>query len=419
MGKFWRFSFTPVASFRFPSGETRRRRWRPSAVDAAVALAAAAYGIGDSLVLPASGLLTGKPHWAAVAAGSTGALVLWRHRFPRSVTGAVLASHVLCYAPGAVVVMLYTVGGMYRSWLRLLTLGLVALAAQTAASELGGTGLDLIHGVPFVATPLLMGLYVATRHQLIATMRQQAVTHERHEALLEERARGEERTRIARELHDVVAHRVSHVVLIAGALQMSADGGADWVRQEAERIRRAGTQALTELRDILGVLTGNESEATAPLQPTPTAADLDALVADCRHLGMDITLRLHGAVDTLPSATQVAIYRVVQEALTNALKHAPGATVTADVRDHHDAVQIVIANGPPTASPGDGLPSAGFGLVGLAERLRVLGGTFETTTQANGAFRVHATIPHRACPPDPGRNAHPQEPSRDQSDDRR
>ncbi|MEW1679354.1 histidine kinase, partial [Streptomyces noursei] len=214
-----------------------------------MALAAAAYGIGDSLVLPASGLLTGKPHWAAVAAGSTGALVLWRHRFPRSVTGAVLASHVLCYAPGAVVVMLYTVGGMYRSWLRLLTLGLVALAAQTAASELGGTGLDLIHGVPFVATPLLMGLYVATRHQLIATMRQQAVTHERHEALLEERARGEERTRIARELHDVVAHRVSHVVLIAGALQMSADGGADWVRQEAERIRRAGTQALTELRD--------------------------------------------------------------------------------------------------------------------------------------------------------------------------
>ncbi len=384
-----------------------------------MALAAAAYGVGDSLVLAGSGLLTGKPYWAAAAAGSAGLIVLWRHRFPRFVTGVVLIAHVFCYAPGAVVVMVYTLGGRYRSRLRLVALGLIALAAQTAASELGGMGLDLVHGVPFVAAPLLMGLYVATRQQLIATMREQAAIQEHQQALLEERAREQERTRIARELHDVVAHRVSHVVLIAGALQVSADRGADWVRQETERIRRAGTQALVELRDILGVLTGHQSQEKAPLEPTPTTSDLHTLVADCRRLGMDITLRLRGAVDTLPAATQVTVYRVVQEALTNALKHAPGAHVTVDVHDGHDAVHIVIANGPPTASPAEDLPSAGYGLVGLAERLRVLGGAFEATTQPSGAFRVDATIPHRAAHPSQAATPTLQESSRDQSDHRR
>ncbi|WP_411130357.1 sensor histidine kinase [Streptomyces sp. x-19] len=365
-----------------------------------MALAAAVFGVGDSLVHVGSGLLTGRQHWAALAAALTGLLVLWRNRWPRAVTSLVLAAHVLCYAPGAVAVMVYTLGGMYRRPLPLLAVGLSALAAETTSSELAGTGVDLVYAVPFVAAPVLMGLHMATRQKLITTARERAEALEARQTLLQERARAEERTRIARELHDVVAHRVSHVVLVAGALQVSADRGANWVRQEAERIRSAGSQALTELRGILGVLTDDNGRAAEPsLEPTPTTADLATLVADGRHLGADITLRETGPLETLPTAAQVAVYRVVQEALTNVLKHAPGAPVSVDVASDGLAVRVEVTNGPPTRSPDAALPSGGYGLVGLAERLRVLGGTFTARPGADGGFRVLGTIPRNPGQP--------------------
>ncbi|WP_414166825.1 sensor histidine kinase [Streptoverticillium reticulum] len=404
---------------RGDSASRPTRRWRPSPTDVALALAAAAYGVGDSLVHPASGLLTGRPEWAALVAGLVGLLVLWRRRFTRSVSAVVLVAHVLCYAPGALAVMIYTLAGLYRRPAQLAAVGLSALAAETAASELAGAGPDLVHGVPFVAAPLVMGLYVATRQRLIDTMRERAAALESRQALLEGRAKAEERTRIARELHDVVGHRVSHVVLAAGALQVGAGRGAEWVREEAEHIRSAGVQALVELRDILGVLTYPERGGTAPMEPTPTVADLDALVADCRRLGMDITLDRRGPLDALPAATQLAVYRVLQEAFTNALRHAPGAAVTAEVTNDGPAVRILVANGVATESPADDLPSAGHGLLGLAERLRLLGGTFEAGPRRDGGFRVRAGIPHDPARTEPSGPHAPPESSLDQSHDRR
>jgi signal transduction histidine kinase len=378
-----------------PCEEQRpRRRWRPSRTDIALALSVAAFGVGDSLALPGNALLTGEPVWAAGVTGLVGFLVLWRHRFPRSMTGVVLLSHVVCNAPGPFAAMVYTVGGLYRTCrLRLLAVGLAALASKTAAAVLNGAGLDLIHGIAFVAAALLMGMYVAARHQLISAMREQAAERDRQQALLQEQARGVERTRIARELHDVVAHRVSHAVLAAGALQVSADRGTDWVAQQANRIRGIGAQALVELREILGVLTRGEEEGKVPLEPTPTAADLDTLIADCRQFGMEITWLRHGEIDTLPCSIQLAIYRVIQEALTNALKHAPGARITVELARRDRGVHVEVVNGPPTKPPDEILPSGGYGLMGLAERLRVLGGTLEASAQPAGAFCVRAIIP--------------------------
>ncbi|MFK0297326.1 sensor histidine kinase [Streptomyces sp. NPDC090442] len=320
----------------------------------------------------------------------------------------VLVAHVLCYAPGALAVMIYTLAGLYRRPVQLIVVGVSALAAELAADELAGAGQDLVHAVPFVAAPLVMGLYVATRHRLFATMQERAAALESRQVLLEARAKAEERTRIARELHDVVGHRVSHVVLAAGALQVGADRGADWVREEAEHIRSAGVQALVELRDLLGVLTDSE-RGTAPLEPTPSTAELDVLVADCRRLGMGITLNRRGSLESLPAAVQLAVYRVLQESFTNALRHSPGAAVTAEVTDDGRVVRILVANGVATESPADSLPSAGHGLLGLAERLRLLGGTFEAGPRCDGGFRVRAGIPHSPAQTAPSKPHVPSE----------
>ncbi|MFF4409552.1 sensor histidine kinase [Streptomyces sp. NPDC001262] len=374
-----------------------QRAWRPSATDVAVAMAAAAYGVGDSLVLPRSGLLTGHPEPAAVVSGLLGVLVLWRRRWPLAVTAGVLVGHVVSYAPAALIAALYTVGGNYRSRPRILvTVFVVALGSQMWSAQAGGRGLDVFHGLAFVAGPLLVGLYAATQQQLTASVKERAAALESEQALMAEQARAEERARIAGELHDVVAHRVSHMVLAAGILSAGADRGGDRVRTEAERIRRTGVQALEELREILDVLTARQAMGDVPLEPVPTAADLGAMVEDCRHLGMDIALTVSGALDDLPAAVQATVCRVVKECLTNAFKHAPGSAVAVDVRRGTDTVCIEVANGPATTAPRPDLPSGGHGLVGLAERLRVLGGTFRAAGRPDGGFVVRAEVPvHR------------------------
>ncbi|MFJ8312896.1 MULTISPECIES: sensor histidine kinase [unclassified Streptomyces] len=348
-------------------------------------------------MLARNGLLTGHSQWAATVAGLLGLVVVSRRRWPLTVTWIVLVGNVLCYAPAALIVALYTVGSRLRS--RSVVLGVIAVAALVSelwAAAPGGRGLDLVHGVPFVAAPLLTGLFAATQQQLNASVRERAAALEREQVLIGERVRADERTRIAGELHDVVAHRVSHVVLTAGALGVSADRGPHWVRAEAERIRRTGVQALQELREVLGVLTAGQSGSDGPLEPMPAAADLDVMVADCRHLGMDVRLALTGQLEDLPAATQLTVYRVVQESLTNALKHAPGAAVTAEVECREEAVHVQIANGPAATAARTDLPSGGHGLLGLAERLRVMGGTFYASDQPGGGFLVQAHMPvHR------------------------
>ena len=243
-----------------------------------------------------------------------------------------------------------------------------------------------------VVLPGALGLWQRTRAVLLATLRERAERAEAEQELLARDAVLTERTRIAREMHDAVGHRVSLMVLQAGAIEMAA-GDRDRVEQLAGQVQTAGRQALDELRQLLGVLRAGDADQAAPLAPQPGLADLPGLAAQSRQAGMTVELagqpERFAAVDPLIGR---AAYRIVQEALTNAGKHAPGAAVTVTVERPVDALVVRVVNGPPSR-PLEQLPGGGFGLVGLGERVRTLGGKLTAQPRLDGGFTLEAVLP--------------------------
>ena len=231
-----------------------------------------------------------------------------------------------------------------------------------------------------------------TRALLLAALRDRAERAEAERELLARDAVLTERTRIAREMHDAVGHRVSLMVLQAGAIEMAA-ADEHRVQQLAGQVQTAGRQALDELRQMVGVLRAEDGEEGAPLGPQPGLADLPTLVADSRDAGMAVELTGPPATQPVDPAAGRAAYRIVQEALTNAGKHAPGAAVRGVRR----------AAGRRAGRPGhersgdraaaDGAPGGGYGLVGLAERVRTLGGRLSAGPRLDGGFEVEAVLP--------------------------
>lgn len=268
------------------------------------------------------------------------------------------------------------------------------------------------------APPLLLGLYVGARRRLMESLRERADSLERELQLLAERAeeraewaRGEERTRIAREMHDVVAHRVSLMVVHAAALQAVARKDPEKAVRNAALVGDMGRQALTELREMLGVLrSGGSGErsasASVPLVAVgvagavveegegPCLEELEELVGQSAAAGMVVELSVEGEVRSYAPEVEQTAYRVVQEALTNVHKHAAGAK--AHVRLAHRVAEIAmqVENGPPAeAASSARLPSGGNGLVGMKERVVALGGVFVSGPTEAGGFRVSAVIP--------------------------
>jgi signal transduction histidine kinase len=192
-------------------------------------------------------------------------------------------------------------------------------------------------------------------------------------------------------MHDAVGHRVSLMVLQAGAIEMAAaDRGR--VEQLAGQVQDAGRQALDELRQMIGVLRTGEIDDEAPLGPQHGLADLAALVEQSRQAGMRVEFSC--AVDG-PAVDPVvgrAAYRIVQEALTNATKHAPGAEVQVGVERPADALVVRVVNGPAGRKPVDAA-GGGYGLVGLGERVRTLGGRLTAEPRLDGGFVVEAVLP--------------------------
>jgi signal transduction histidine kinase len=231
---------------------------------------------------------------------------------------------------------------------------------------------------------------VRTRAQLLAALRERAERAEAEQELLARDAVLTERTRIAREMHDAVGHRVSLMVLQAGAIEM-ASGDPDRVTTLARHVQVAGRQALDELRQAVGVLrSGDQDEA--PLAPQPGLDDLERLVKECRAAGMTVELtRPPAEAAPVDAVVSRAAYRIVQEALTNAGKHAPGAPVAVGVERTPERLVVRILNGAP------GEPSratgGGFGLVGLRERVRTLDGTLRAEPRLDGGFLVEAVLP--------------------------
>jgi signal transduction histidine kinase len=259
-----------------------------------------------------------------------------------------------------------------------------------------------------VALPVVVGLYVGGRRELLASLRERARLADEEQALRAAQAADHERTRIAREMHDVLAHRLSLVALHAGALEYRDDLDPAEVRRTAGVVRDNARAALTELRGVLGVLR-DPSGAPAAAPPQPTLADLPALVDEARALGVAVRVVLADRTrDDLPRLTVTTsrhAYRIVQECLTNARRHAPGAPVDVVIAGRAGGeLRIRVAN--PLAPPGPGLSGggdgddhhatpAGHGLAGIAERARAVDGTLDVARH-DGVHAVEAVLPWAA-----------------------
>ncbi|TDD73892.1 sensor histidine kinase [Actinomadura rubrisoli] len=249
---------------------------------------------------------------------------------------------------------------------------------------------QVIFGVAFTAVPVLLGLYMGARKQLLASLQERAARLEREQHLLAERARGEERTRIAREMHDVVANRISVMVVHAGALKAIAVRDPGRAAETASVIGDMGRQALEELRHVIGVL--RQGEEALP-QEAVTLAHVRELVDQSGAAGLRVDLSIRGEERPMPTAVGRTVYRLVQEALTNVHKHAGAAVTRVELGLLPEAVEVEIANDAPTAPPDHDLPSGGNGLVGLRERVTALGGSFEAGPGAAGGYAVRARLP--------------------------
>jgi signal transduction histidine kinase len=293
---------------------------------------------------------------------------------------------------GALTPLSYAVGRYDGRWSARSTAALAGMLVVARPWDGGPAGDQVsrwLGGAVLVLLPGAIGIYVRTRAQLLTALRERAERAEAEQELLARDAVVTERTRIAREMHDAVGHRVSLMVLQAGAIEMAAKD-PQRVEQLAGQVQAAGRQALDELRQMVGVLRAGESE-DAPLAPQPGLDALPRLVDESRQAGMAVEL---GA---LPDGTHVdpavsrAAYRIVQEALTNAGKHAPGASVTVAVERPADQLLVRVLNGPGQAS--EPVPGGGYGLVGLAERVRTLGGRLTAEPRLDGGFVVEAVLP--------------------------
>ncbi|WP_328910600.1 histidine kinase [Streptomyces sp. NBC_00234] len=284
---------------------------------------------------------------------------------------------------------------------------------------------SLFMSLGLTAPPLLFGLYIGARRRLMESLRERADSLERELSLLADRAeeraewaRTEERTRIAREMHDVVAHRVSLMVVHAAALQAVAPKDPAKAVRNAALVGDMGRQALTELREMLGVLRSGDAlsapptgrvplasvgraaaaAAAAAVEDGPRLAEVELLVAQSREAGMTVELSVQGELRPYAPEVEQTAYRVVQEALTNVHKHAAGAKAWVRLAHRGDEVAMQVENGPSDGGTADaGLPSGGNGLVGMRERVLGLGGVFVSGPTDAGGFRVSAVLPDQGA----------------------
>ncbi|WP_221584724.1 sensor histidine kinase [Microbacterium sp. G2-8] len=246
-------------------------------------------------------------------------------------------------------------------------------------------------GIAFLI-PVAFGLYIGARRALVASLHERALEAERERELQVSAAQAGERTRIAREMHDVLAHRISLVAMHAGALAYREDLDRAETRRAATLVQDNARRALTELRQVLGVLR-TDTPNVEPPQPTLDA--IPALLDDARAAGAIVDLEGGELASPPPPLVSRTAFRIVQEALTNARKHAPGAAIRVRLEGRPGGLLAVeVTNGSPVpAVRGADAPGAGFGLTGLAERVELAGGTLEHGPDGRGGFAVRAWLP--------------------------
>lgn len=375
-----------------------RRRW---AFDAGVAaMFGIAMGVATAVFPRDPGTLFDLPRPALYAVTVVSTLVLaCRRRFPVGSTSVIAAVTVLAPYTYFVPATLYAAA----AWSRRRATAVWGLwVAMNAAIVVGDAGWrdfrfnDRALGLFVTTVSVLAGLYVGTRRTMIVSATERAERAEREQELLAEQARAEERVRLAAEMHDVVTHRINLMVLQAGALGVHADEPG--VRDAAEELRLAGTQALAELRDLVGVLRAGRTLGSTSEDEVPVG-ELDALVDEVRAVGVAVTLHVRGDPGALGPAVRRTLHRVVQESLTNARKHAARAPVTVEVHYGVDSVVATVSNTVPGGPVDDPVVAdlaasgGGAGLDGLRHRTSMLGGTLRAGPAPDGGFTVHAELP--------------------------
>ncbi|MEV5569621.1 sensor histidine kinase [Spirillospora sp. NPDC052269] len=331
--------------------------------------------------------------------------MVWRRRWPRATFAVVslvsfvqwLVSTQVLVANGTVLMGLYAVTAYCSFRWGLVAMGVTAVGAVLESYQQASGELRVMRGslFPFAVVILavwVLGLHMRTRRAYLRELEERAerLEHERDTEI--QMARNAERARIAREMHDVVAHNVSVIVVQADGAAYAIDTDPGRARQALEAISSTGRTALAEMRRLLGVL--REEAAGQAYAPQPGLAQLDDLVEQVRTAGLPVTLERTGSASEVSEGRALTIYRIVQEALTNALKHG-GPRTSARVTLHYgdDEVTVeVVDDGRGAAAPDDG---HGHGLVGMRERAAVYGGEVDAAPRPGGGFAVKARIPVR------------------------
>jgi signal transduction histidine kinase len=312
----------------------------------------------------------------------------WRRSHPAAVGLFTSAVSVVIVTSGANFVALFNAAVRARGRDLAVIAALTVLSCVTNPLLYRGPqslALEVGAGLGFTGAALGWGLFVRARRQLVQSLRAQADR-------AGDEARATERRRIAREMHDVLAHRLSLLSVHAGALEFNSDAPAEEVARTAGVIRESARAALEDLRGVIGVLREDTGESlTEP--PQPTLADLPALVEESRAAGMRITARIEPGDGSVPAAVGRTAYRIAQEGLTNARKHAPGAAVTLTVDAPDGALRVEVRSLAPVAVASTPLPGAGTGLIGLAERVTLADGELEHGVDPDGAFVLRARLP--------------------------
>ncbi|MEU3973021.1 sensor histidine kinase [Streptomyces bacillaris] len=389
-----------MADPELPGDRARRRRTvRDWVVDITAFLCAAFIGMVAVSVIDADESTADVVVFVDSVVGAAACCALWlRRRWPVGLAVALTAVAVVePVAVGALLVALFSLA-VHRPLKPTAIVGaaaLVTVPVQPLVRPDPQTGYvaSVLFGVLLVLLALSWGLGVRSRRQLVLSLRERARRAEAEAELRAERAQRLAREAIAREMHDVLAHRLTLLSVHAGALEFRPDAPTAEIARAAGVIRDSSHEALQDLREIIGVLRG-PGETGEGERPQPTLTTLDALIEESRQAGMKVTLDQRVAAPAeAPAATGRTVYRIAQECLTNARKHAPGAEVTVTVTGGPgDGLTIEVANPAPN-EPFERVPGSGQGLIGLTERATLAGGSLEHGPTPDGGFLVRARLP--------------------------
>src|SRR4051812_33614829 len=383
----WFRSALPGVAIDAPD-EQRGRRDR--IVDAAIYLIAFAISAASTL----TDTWQMHPPWLRVVSVVVGIATLvslhWRRTHPAAVgIGIGAVSLVILTACGANLAATFNAAIRARGRDLAIIAGLLiawAFASPLLYPAAGSYWANAGACVLVTGVVLGWGLFVRARRELVRSLRAQGDR-------AAEEARAAERRRIAREMHDVLAHRLSLLSVHAGALEFHPDAPAEEVAEAAGVIRQSAKTALEELRSVIGVLREDSGESLTQA-PQPTIADLGALVEESRAAGMRITTQIELGDAAPAAAVGRTAYRIVQEGLTNARKHAPGAAVTLTVEAPDGDLRVEVRSLAPVAvASAAPPPGTRTGLIGLAERVSLAGGTLEHGVDPDGAFVLRASLP--------------------------